>query len=120
MNSLIQQIRSSIEEGLRQALSELAEDFQLEAMPQIILEQPNQRAHGNWATNLAMVLTKQVKRPPREIAELLKSRFQDKSGLVQKVEIAGPGFLNFYLAPLWRAKAVAEILAKEMEFGNSN
>jgi arginyl-tRNA synthetase len=120
LNSLIQQIRSSIEEGLRQALSELAEDFQLEAMPQIILEQPNQRAHGNWATNLAMVLTKQVKRPPREIAELLKSRFQDKSGLVQKVEIAGPGFLNFYLAPLWRAKAVAEILAKEMEFGNSN
>lgn len=120
LNSLIQQIRSFIEEGLRQALSELAEDFQLEAMPQIILEQPNQRAHGNWATNLAMVLTKQVKRPPREIAELLKSRFQDKSGLVQKVEIAGPGFLNFYLAPLWRAKAVAEILAKEMEFGNSN
>src|SRR5690554_6127860 len=101
LKSVIEQVRSSIEDALRQALCELAEELHLQTIPPIILEQPNQRAHGNWASNLALTITKQAKRPPREIAQLLAARFQDQSGLVQKVEIAGPGFLNFHLAPLW-------------------
>jgi arginyl-tRNA synthetase len=118
LRSVIEQIRSSIEEGLGLALEKLARDLQLETLPQVILERPNQRVHGQWASNLALTITKQAKLPPRQIAQLLMENFHDRSGLVQRIEIAGPGFLNFHLSPAWRAEAVAEILAQGDRFGS--
>ena len=53
--------------------------------------------HGDYASNIAMVLAKQAKKNPREIAKILSERIEDRDGLLEKVEIAGPGFLNFFV-----------------------
>ena len=60
-------------------------------------ERPRQADHGDWATNVALTLAKQVGRPPREIAQLVADGIGDVPG-VERVEIAGPGFLNFHLS----------------------
>lgn len=118
MKSVIEQVRDSIANGLLRALAELAGDLNLETKPPVILEQPKEKAHGQWASNLALMLAKQAKRPPRQVAQLLQAHFHDDSGLVREIEIAGPGFLNFHLAPAWRTLAVQEILATGSEFGS--
>jgi arginyl-tRNA synthetase len=60
-------------------------------------ERPRQREHGDWATNVALTLAKPVGRPPREIAESIVGYLQDQPE-VERVEVAGPGFINFYLS----------------------
>ena len=118
MKSVIERVRGAIEMGLVQALGELGSDLNLESMPQVILEQPKEEAHGQWASNLALMLAKPAKRPPREVAQLIVDHFQDPSGLVREIEIAGPGFLNFHLDPAWRQLAVVEILTAGSDYGS--
>ena len=51
--------------------------------------------HGDYASNIAMILASQAKKNPREIAKILLEGIEDRDGVLEKVEIAGPGFLNF-------------------------
>ena len=74
-----------------------------------VLERPRDRAHGDWATNLAMALARPLKRKPREIAEALVGAMDLANAGVARVEIAGPGFINFYLDPSFAARSLAEI-----------
>src|SRR5207249_5979524 len=73
-------------------------------------EVPRQPEHGDYATNTAMVLARAARRPPRQIAELIATHFPPLPE-VARVEIAGPGFLNVFLAPEWCAEALREVLA---------
>jgi arginyl-tRNA synthetase len=63
---------------------------------QVTIERPKNRDHGDYATNLALVLAKPAGRPPRDVAEALAARLRDRSGITA-VDIAGPGFLNITL-----------------------
>ena len=65
--------------------------------PRIQVENTRDKAHGDLATNLAMMLAKPAGKNPRELAQLLVDALPDNT-LVEKVEIAGPGFINFYLS----------------------
>ncbi len=76
-----------------QAQGLLPADFQ----PVIQLERTKDRAHGDWATNIALMSAKAAGKKPREIAEALSAALP-AAGFVSKVEIAGPGFINFFLA----------------------
>ncbi|CAN5288134.1 arginine--tRNA ligase [soil metagenome] len=60
-------------------------------------ERPRQREHGDWATNVALTLAKRVGRSPRDIAQHIADRLTDVEG-IERVEVAGPGFLNFHLS----------------------
>ncbi len=72
------------------------------------LDHPRDRSHGDLASNLALVIAKPERKPPREIAALLAARLVDPGGLIEKVEIAGPGFLNFKLTPaFWHEELAA-------------
>jgi len=73
-------------------------------------EVPRQAEHGDYATNAPMVLARAAKRPPRQIADLIVKNFPPMAE-VDKLEVAGPGFLNVFLAPAWCAGALREILA---------
>ncbi len=81
---------------------------------------PNQQSHGDYSTNAAMLLTKQLKRNPRELAnEIISSLDYDKS-IIEKIEIAGPGFINFYFTTSYVPGIIKEIIADQDQFGRSD
>ncbi len=67
------------------------------AMPALELESPRQAEHGDFACNVAMKLAKEARQNPRAVAQLIIEHIEDKDGLLSKVEIAGPGFINFFV-----------------------
>jgi arginyl-tRNA synthetase len=79
-------------------------------------EIPRQAEHGDYATNVAMVLARVAKRAPRQIADLVVKHFPALAE-VDHVEVAGPGFLNVFLAPAWCAGALTDILAAGGAYG---
>jgi arginyl-tRNA synthetase len=82
------------------------------------LERPKQADHGDYATNAALVLAPVVKAPPREVAERLSSALRDRLGdTLERVEVAGPGFLNLFLADPWYIGALDWVLAAGDGFG---
>jgi arginyl-tRNA synthetase len=84
-----------------------------------VLERPRDPAHGEWATNLAMTLARPLQRKPREIAQQLVDRLEVTSCGVSRVEIAGPGFINFRLDPAHTARGLAVILEAGDKYGHS-
>lgn len=82
------------------------------------IERPKQAKHGDFATNVALQLARGLKRNPREIAALLVTELEP-SPWVEKVEIAGAGFVNIFLAPAARQAVVKRILSARDEFGRS-
>jgi arginyl-tRNA synthetase len=82
------------------------------------LERPKKAGFGDYSTNAAMLLAPRLGAPPREIAERLGEVLRERLGeRVEKVEVAGPGFLNVFLADAWYTAAAAHILAAGDEWG---
>ena len=87
--------------------------------PEVSLEVPRQPEHGDFSSNVALGLAKRLHESPRAIAGALRDRLGDAGGLLDAVEIAGPGFLNFRLrAASWQG-LLAEILRAGPDFGRS-
>jgi len=81
-------------------------------VPEIVIEVPAHAEHGDFATNVAMQLAKPEKKPPRQIAEILVKVLENNTELFEKVEIAGPGFINFFIKKnLWRDSLKAIVVA---------
>jgi len=106
---------------LSQALDALKSEGVLPAdiTSEIQLERTRDRKHGDFASNLAMVLCKQARSKPRDLAEKLVAALPG-SDQVSKVEIAGPGFINFYLSPGAYHAGVAQILSLGENYGRSD
>ena len=86
----------------------------------VLLERPKDPAHGDVATNLALALAKTLKEKPRDVAGKLIAALQLPPGFVRKVEIAGPGFINFFLAGEQVVAVLPVILAAGAGYGQSN
>jgi len=86
----------------------------------IVLERPKDPAHGDVATNLALALAKTLKAKPREVAQRLVAALDLPPGFVRKVEIAGPGFVNFFLAEAQVVAALPAVLAAGGAYGRSD
>jgi arginyl-tRNA synthetase len=83
------------------------------------VEEPKQTAHGDFATNMAMIVAGREKKNPREIAGLLAGLMADHGDLVGKVEIAGPGFVNFFINPeVWHS-VLREVCGENEKYGLS-
>ncbi len=85
-----------------------------------LLERPRDPAFGDWATNVAMLLTKTLGKKPRDIAAALIVEMDLPTVGVTSAEIAGPGFLNFRLDPGFQAAGLVQILADPQQWGHSN
>jgi arginyl-tRNA synthetase len=82
------------------------------------LERPKKAGFGDFSTNAAMLLAPALKAPPREIAERLGAALQERLGThLERVEVAGPGFLNIFLADAWYTAAATQILDAGDDFG---
>jgi arginyl-tRNA synthetase len=87
---------------------------------EVALERPRDPMHGDLATNLALTLAKTLGQKPRAIAERLVATVELPSGLVRKTEIAGPGFINFFLAGEQVVGVLPSIIAAGKDYGKSN
>ncbi|HIJ21324.1 MAG: arginine--tRNA ligase [Gammaproteobacteria bacterium] len=90
--------------------------LQLEQPPTVLIERTRDQAHGDFATNVAMVLSKQARRNPRELAQLVMDALPENSQVL-KCEIAGPGFINFFLTQSAYSDLVESVLEQGERFG---
>ncbi|MFZ1984916.1 MAG: arginine--tRNA ligase [Desulfatitalea sp.] len=88
--------------------------------PAVEVDEPKSETHGDFATNFAMLAAKTLKMAPRNIAQALVDHMEDSQGRLVRVEIAGPGFLNFFLAPSAWPQGVAQVLAEDLRYGASD
>ena len=115
-------VRDKLAEQLERSLAALLADAGAAdgAVPSIVLDVPRKQDHGDFACNAALQLAKSLRRPPREIAAELARRLGDAEGLVARAEVAGPGFLNIWLAQdRWR-DVLRRILAVGDRYGHSD
>ena len=90
-----------------------------DTLPAFEVEAAKHPEHGDLATNLALVLAKQARRPPRQVAQAIIDRLAAPEGMLRKVEIAGPGFINFFIADAFWYQVITEIHRLGPAYGNS-
>ncbi len=112
-------MKETIESLLDQALDKLIIDGLIEAKPALQITRTKDAAHGDFTCNVAMMLAKQAGKSPRDVAQaIIDVLAADKS--ITKVEIAGPGFINFFLGQESTLNIINEILTHGDRFGQSN
>src|SRR3990170_4476118 len=92
-------------------------ELKLDIKPAIILDAPREKSHGDLATTLALTLAKAESLPPRVVAEIIVRNVDDRDGLIEKIEIAGPGFINFILKRDRWHKTLFDIHAEGARYG---
>ena len=86
-------------------------------IPEVEVEEPRADAHGDFSTNIAMVMASIQKMAPRKIADAIIAHLQDPQQWIEKTEIAGPGFINFFVKPSAWHPVLREILAADHAYG---
>jgi len=112
-------LKDTIEKLLDQALEQLITDQVITSKPTLQITRTKDAAHGDFTCNVAMMLAKQAGRSPRDIAQLIIDVAADDSS-IEKIEIAGPGFMNFFLAQESTLNIISDILDGGDGFGESN
>jgi len=116
--NVVEQVQTKLKEEIKAAVIKagLAEEAQI---PDAVLELPKDKAHGDYATNMAMQLARVAKKPPRKIAEELVENFDKNKASIEKIEIAGPGFINFYMNNSYLTDLIPTILNAGERYGES-
>ncbi|WP_100400428.1 arginine--tRNA ligase [Bacillus sp. FJAT-44742] len=89
-------------------------------IPEVILETPKEKEHGDFATNMAMQLARIAKKAPRQIAEELTAQLDKEKASIEKVDIAGPGFINFFLDNGYLRDLIPTVIQAGKEYGQTN
>ncbi|MCU5746881.1 arginine--tRNA ligase [Staphylococcus sp. SQ8-PEA] len=112
--NIIDQVKLTLIEEISTSINKagLAEEI-----PDIKVEIPKDVKNGDYSTNIAMVLTKIAKRNPREIAQEIVNNLNTSRAHIKEIDIAGPGFINFYLDNSYLTKVIPEALNKGEQFG---
>ena len=117
--SLYENIKKQVTDQLEQAAlnAKAVGELNFTELPSYVLEEPREREHGDLATNLAMVLAKQAKRSPRDIATILLKHLNTTGTWIESSDIAGAGFINFRLNPLWLTDVIKEVIKAGNSYG---
>ena len=110
-------IRDRVEDALIRA--RVAGALTYDKLPEYAVERPREAAHGDYAVNVAMLLAKPCRKAPRDIAKLIAEYIDLSGSPIEKMEIAGPGFINFRMKEDWLNEAAREMLAEGEDFGCS-
>jgi len=113
-----------MKDNIKKTLSEILEDLYSQVEPEIknlkiSIQDNKEKEHGDLATNIAMVLAKPLKKNPKEIAEEIKQNFVLDEKII-KIEVAGPGFLNFFLSKDSHGEILEQIQKENKDFGKSS
>ncbi|HET7615597.1 MAG TPA: arginine--tRNA ligase [Bacillales bacterium] len=115
-------IAEEVKAGLKEEIAAAVERAGLAAkaeMPDVVLEHPKDKGHGDYATNMAMQLARIAKKAPRQIAAEIVEHFDKERVSVEEIEIAGPGFMNFFMNKRYLTKLIPAILEAGERFGAS-
>lgn len=119
MNSIYEKIHQQIKKVVADAFLACANNKSIPQveLPEISVEVPRERGFGDFSTNIVMQVARQIKMPPRKAAELLIQAMDLTGTYIEKVECAGPGFINFYLNRHWLYDALRLIQEKKEHYG---
>ncbi len=113
-----QQLRGIIAAAVQAAIA--AGELPAEALPEYGVEIPADRSHGDLAVNAAMVSARVFRKAPRQIAEAIAAHLDLTGTYLLRAEVAGPGFLNFFLSPAYYGAVVNDVLAQGDAYGRSD
>lgn len=116
--NVLAQTETNLKEQIRAAVlkAELAQETEI---PDVILEKPKDKSHGDFATNIAMQLARVAKKAPRQIAEAIVANLDASKASVEKVDIAGPGFINFFMKNDFLTDLIPTILEAGEAYGKT-
>ncbi|MED1469105.1 arginine--tRNA ligase [Bacillus salipaludis] len=116
--NIVEQVQNKIKEEIRAAVLKagLATEEQI---PDVILETPKEKAHGDYSTNMAMQLARVAKKAPRMIAEALIENLDRSKASIEKIELAGPGFINFYMNNSYLTGLIPTVLKAGEKYGET-
>ncbi|MEB1808168.1 MAG: arginine--tRNA ligase [Bacillaceae bacterium] len=117
MNS-VEQMKENLKAEIVAAV--IASGIDESQVPEVVLENPKDKAHGDYATNMAMQLARVAKKAPRMIAEDIVSNINKEKASIEKIEIAGPGFINFYMDNVYLRDIIPAVLQAGEEYGQTN
>ena len=121
MNNLMQsatdQLQSLIKDSLKRAMKQ--GDLAESEIPEFVIEIPADKAHGDFATNIAMISARAFRMAPRKIAEIITENLDITDSYFDKFEIAGPGFINFFLGAHWFSDVLHEVIAAGNDYGKT-
>jgi len=108
-----ERLRKQLDAALSRLLREQGE------IPGYTLEAPRNPDHGDFACNAAMLLARQLRQPPRDIAQRLVEELRAESGSIERAEVAGPGFVNIWLRGSQWHELLPRVLAAGTRYGHS-
>ena len=122
MTNMMETAQAALRELLMAALGQLVAEQKIPAdpIPAFKIEVPADKSHGDLATNIAMASAKALHMAPRQIAELLIGAMRFDGTYFSRAEVAGPGFLNFFLETTWFADTVQAVLDEGADYGRSD
>ena len=122
MINTIAQAKNDVKEIVMNAIGNAVAEGKLpaEPMPAFAIEIPNDKSHGDFSCNAALVSAKAFKQNPRSIAEVIMENAVLEGSAFEKIEVAGPGFLNFFVGKTWFAETVNAVLEEKENYGKTN
>jgi len=117
--NVLNEVKTSVKKAIADAVVS-AGIVDIEQLPAITLEVPKDKAHGDFATNIAMQLTRIAKQNPRQIAEKLIAHLDKEAAYIDEVEIAGPGFINFRMNKSYLYRVIGQVLEQGNSYGKIN
>ena len=120
--NLVEQFVETISQSLTDALKKAKSQGKInyETIPGFGVGAPREKSHGDFATNIAMLMAKEAKKAPRQIAEIIVEALEIEDTYVKKVEIAGAGFINFHLNADWLRQILPVVLEMDTKYGTSS
>ncbi|WP_019394763.1 arginine--tRNA ligase [Priestia filamentosa] len=117
--NIVEQVQENLKAEVKQAVLKagLATEEQL---PDVVLETPKDKTHGDYATNMAMQLARVARKAPRAIAEDIVANFDKTKASIEKLEIAGPGFINFYMNNSYLTDLIPVVMKAGTAYGETN
>lgn len=118
----IQKLRERLRNLLLSALekSSTAGLFSFESLPDFVIEVPRDEGHGDFASNIAMLLARQARMAPRKIAEIINGQIdRELMPELEKTEVAGTGFINFFINQSWLYDLPALVIGMGDRYGSS-
>ena len=113
-----QKVMTLITEAVKKACQK--GDLPSSDLPDVSVEEPKIESHGDYSSNIAMIMASIQKMPPRKIAEIIISNLDDRTSILDKIEMAGPGFINFYIKTSAWHDILYAVHAEGSRFGASN
>ena len=113
--TLVEKVRTQLYDAVRQAAESLAGEGNV---PEFTIETPRDKSHGDYSANVAMLLAKALKKAPRQIAEQIVSNLS--LPIAEKIEVAGAGFINFYLNNSYLYEILGEVERQGRDFGKTD